>query len=46
LVKLLVDSKANIHTKTDAGQTPLEMALEKNFTETAILIKSSAGYKP
>jgi len=30
LIKLLVDSKANINEKTNSGQTPLEMALEKN----------------
>ncbi|PJB13195.1 MAG: hypothetical protein CO119_02560, partial [Flavobacteriales bacterium CG_4_9_14_3_um_filter_40_17] len=43
LVKLLFESNANINAKTDAGQTPLEMALEKNFTETAGLIKKLGG---
>jgi len=43
LVKLLIDNGADINSKMDNGQTPLFMAEEKNFSETAALIKQSGG---
>jgi len=43
LVKLLIDNGADINSKMDNGHTPLFMAEEKNFSETAALIKQSGG---
>jgi ankyrin repeat protein len=43
LAKLLIDNGADINAKMDNGQTPLFMAEEKYFTETAELIKKSGG---
>jgi ankyrin repeat protein len=41
LVRLLIDHGADINAKTDNGQTPLLLAIEKNCDETAeILIKN------
>jgi len=39
LVKLLVEYGADINAKTDDGKTPLDMALEKDFKETAEVIE-------
>ena len=38
-----MDYKADVNSKTDKGQTPLSMAQEKSFTETAALIKQYGG---
>jgi ankyrin repeat protein len=43
LVKLLIENSANVNSKMENGQTPLAMALEKNFLETADVIRSSGG---
>ena len=43
LARLLIDNGADVNAKMDNGQTPLFMALEKNFQETAVLIKSFRG---
>ena len=43
LAKLLIDSGAEINAKMDNGQTPLFMAEEKGFKETAELIKQFGG---
>ena len=43
LAKLLIDRGAEINAKMDNGRTPLFMAEEKDFTETAELIKQSGG---
>jgi uncharacterized protein len=43
LAKLLIDNGAAINVKMDNGQTPLFMAEEKNFIETAELIKHFGG---
>lgn len=46
LVKLLVDNGADINAKMDHGQTPLFMAEEKNFKETADLLKQYGDIDP
>jgi uncharacterized protein len=43
LVQLLIDNGADPNAAMDNGQTPLFMAEEKNFKETAELIKKYAG---
>ena len=40
---MLIDYGADVNAKVDNGQTPLFMALEKNFQDTADLIKSFGG---
>ncbi len=43
LAKLLIDNGADISARMENGVTPLRMALEKNFQETAELIKNLGG---
>lgn len=43
LAKLLLDNGADINAKMENGQTPLFMAQEKNFQDTADLIKKHGG---
>ncbi|MEI9919826.1 MAG: ankyrin repeat domain-containing protein [Bacteroidota bacterium] len=44
LVKLLVEYKANVNAKMKDGKTPLSMALERSFNETAELIRALGGH--
>ncbi|GHN00912.1 hypothetical protein WSM22_24010 [Cytophagales bacterium WSM2-2] len=39
LTQLLINNGADVNARTEAGQTPLTMALEKNFVETANLLR-------
>ncbi len=43
IAKLLIENGAEINVKTDNGQTPLAMAEEKDFEETAALLKAYGG---
>ncbi len=44
LTKLLIENGADINAKMDNGRTPLSMAIERNYHETAELIKNFGGH--
>ncbi|MBD3287305.1 hypothetical protein GF337_00740 [candidate division KSB1 bacterium] len=43
LARLLIDNGADVNTKTDKGQTPLQIARERNQSETAAVLEEFGG---